>query len=275
MHSKSLVRIAYVRFTPQGSDHVAQCDREDIGVGAKVEVLMHADTPQPTRQTAVVVGIAHERWSCRCRVDNLCSEVSYTFEGEPKMLRRTVSAAGLAAQARAARPAEVEQLCRDELVARLQQMGFRTFQPRTVSWMCALIASNRTQTLYILVGKRSIDFKLYDTVCETRLDAQGRLHTDGGTFVRNWYAESDENIHALTLAIAERFVADEAIPPQHLRNHGISWSEQKRRHKASLPQTAEEEMHSLYEDLALGDGEPVYLSDGVWLHADGSMHDES
>lgn len=274
MHGKPLVRIAYVRFTAQGTAYVARCDREDIGVGAEVEVLMQTGTLHQTIKTGIVTAISYERWSCRCIVTNLRSEVTYSFDRQMRLSRHIRPDDVEAAQAVATHHATTDNLCRDELVARLQQLGFKTFEPRTVSWMCALIASNRTQTLYILFGRRSVDFKLYDTVRETHLDDRGRLHTDGGTFVRNWYAESAINIHSLILTIAESFCNDEAIASHHLCDHGISWGEQKRRYKASLPQTAADEMRALYDVMAADDGEPVYLSDGVWLHADGSMHDD-
>ena len=61
MHGKPLVRIAYVRFTAQGTAYVARCDREDIGVGAEVEVLMQTGTLHQTIKTGIVTAISYER----------------------------------------------------------------------------------------------------------------------------------------------------------------------------------------------------------------------
>lgn len=35
--------------------------------------------------------------------------------------------------------------------------------------------------------------------------------------------------------------------------------------------SAENDMEDLYHDLCVDDGEPVYISDGMWLYPDGSM----
>lgn len=110
----------------------------------------------------------------------------------------------------------------------LHAIGFKSFTPRTSSWKYAYIANNATNTIYFLVGQRSIDFKLYDHVRETRVDEKGDLFTDGGIFVRNYYHESDVNIHELILEIASRFVANNPIGESFLSGHGKSMKEVKK-----------------------------------------------
>jgi len=71
-----LVRIALVKFTIYGKSYVARCDREDIGVGSEVVVLMRARTPTPFLIDGVVTEIQYKRWDCSCRVLHLAAEDS-------------------------------------------------------------------------------------------------------------------------------------------------------------------------------------------------------
>lgn len=86
-------------------------------------------------------------------------------------------------------------LTRDTVIQYLLDIGFRQYRPRTTSWKSALIASNDSQTIYFLIGKRSIDFKLYDYLNKTKIDKEGKLYTNDGRMVRNNYYESDIYIY--------------------------------------------------------------------------------
>lgn len=171
----------------------------------------------------------------------------------------------------------IEKLTRDQVLEHLQNIGFEVYVPRTISWKYAFIASNQSQTVYFLVNKRGIDFKLYNSVRETKLDEKGKLFTDDGVMVRNYYGQSDVNIHELILEIASRLVTNTPIDESFTSGHGKSWQEQKADYIRSLPKSAksaaEDEMKEIYEAISLGDGEDAYLGDGIWISNDGSWDD--
>lgn len=170
-----------------------------------------------------------------------------------------------------------DKLTRDDVLQHLQNIGFEAYIPRTSSWKCAFIASNQNQTIYFLVGKRCIDFKLYDSVRETKVDERGKLFTDGGEMVRNYYRDSDVNIHELILEVASRLVTNTPIDNSFTSGHGKPRKEQKAEYIRSLPKHAEsaarDEMREIYEAISLDDGEDAYLGDGIWISSDGSLDD--
>lgn len=143
-------------------------------------------------------------------------------------------------------------MTRDDVLANLHDLGFEAYIPRTSSWKYAFVANNDTQTIYFLIGKRCIDFKFYDHVRTIKLDDQGRLFTDGGIIVRNYYTGSELNIHELIIDIAEKFVANKTLNEDVFSGHGISVKEQKAEYKRNLPKSARDEMKELYDDLCLG-----------------------
>ncbi len=168
-------------------------------------------------------------------------------------------------------------LTRDDVLQHLQELGFEPCIPRTVSWKYAFIASNESQTIYFLVGGRSIDLKLYDYVRAAKFDERGKLFTDGGEFVRNYYHESNTNIHELVLGLASKLVTNTPIDKSLLTGNGKSWREQKLEYIRNLPQSsaceARNEMIEIYEAVSPGDDEDAYLGDGMWIRSDGSLDD--
>ena len=122
---------------------------------------------------------------------------------------------------------EPEKITQDKVLEHLQDIGFEGYTPRTSSWKHVFVASNKTQSLYFLVGKRGIDFKFYESSRSLKQDEKGRVYTDGGVFVRNYYYGSDINIHDFILDLASRFVTDTPIDINFFTGHGINWATQK------------------------------------------------
>ena len=117
-------------------------------------------------------------------------------------------------------------ITREQVIHYLQVYGFEPYVPRTISWKISFIASNKSQTLYFLFGKRAIDFKFYDFLRPLKLDAKGKMYTDGGVLVRNNYEGSDVNVHELTLELASRFITNSPVDGVFLEGHGLSKKEQ-------------------------------------------------
>lgn len=172
---------------------------------------------------------------------------------------------------------DINKLTRDKTLQRLQDIGFEAYIPRTQTWKYAFIASNHKQTIYFLVRKRGIDFKLYNTVRETKIDEEGKLFTDGGEMVRNHYYDSDVHIHKLILDIASRLVTDTPIDEFYTSGHGKSWQEQRAEYYRNNPKAQEAAdrnvMKQIYHATSSGDGEDAYLGDGVWISSSGSLDD--
>ena len=161
-------------------------------------------------------------------------------------------------------PEKNQPFTREQLLHYLNSLGFEAYIPRTSSWMLAFIASNKSQTIYFLIGKRSIDFKLYNQLRPTRTDEKGKLFTDGGTMVRNYYRESEKAINALAAEIAFRFLAN--IPlDDYLAGNGTSWKAMQDRE--NIPHYHHDREMSLREALAgCEDSEGrIYLCDGVYI----------
>ena len=87
MSVKPLIRVAFVKFSPQGKSYALRCNREDIDVGDNVEVLMHADSERTFYMEGVITAISRERWNCRSRVVNLISEVEYEIDADFNIIR--------------------------------------------------------------------------------------------------------------------------------------------------------------------------------------------
>ncbi|HIF9375943.1 TPA: hypothetical protein ACX6RV_003865 [Photobacterium damselae] len=113
-------------------------------------------------------------------------------------------------------------LSREQVMDTLISVGFEVYVPRTSSWKNVFIASNDSRTIYFLIGKRSIDFKLYNYVRKARFDDKGRLFTDGGQLVRNYYNGSEVFVHRFVLELAVLMLINEDIDQEYLSGHGVS-----------------------------------------------------
>ena len=79
MSKNKLIRVAFVKFAPNGNTYPTRCDRDDIYEGNEVEVLMRANSEDAYYIEGTVDSIEYHRWNCTCRVMNLTSEVEYSF----------------------------------------------------------------------------------------------------------------------------------------------------------------------------------------------------
>ena len=165
-------------------------------------------------------------------------------------------------------------LKRTDVIERLKALGYKEMRPSNKTWLHALITSNKTQTMYILIRKGGIDFKLYSGAQSIDFDEMSYINTNGGQTVRNNYHESNINVHELILEIASLFIKDIPLDKSHMSDRGKSLKDKKRDHIKSLPPTAKSEMRQLYEATAHEYGEDAYLGGGMWISPDGSLSDK-
>lgn len=88
MSNNRLVRVAFVKFSPNGKAYPARCDREDIREGHEVEVLMRANSADAYYIDGTVIAIAHRQWNCRSHVVNLTSEIDYSISDDGMFERK-------------------------------------------------------------------------------------------------------------------------------------------------------------------------------------------
>ncbi len=100
---------------------------------------------------------------------------------------------------------------RAELINQLFSLGFTAYIPRCTSWQLVLAASNLSSTLYFMVAKSGLDFRVFDTRVPARLDDAGKLYMEGGEVIRNRYRDALIHVHGMALDIANRFSRDECI----------------------------------------------------------------
>ena len=100
--------------------------------------------------------------------------------------------------------------------------------------------------------------------------------------VRNYYWQSDINIHHLVLKVATQLSNNIPIDDDFLTGQGRSINKQE-----SITKEAEEyqfsphelagrtdDMTDLYEAMSTGDGQDAYMGDGIWIKSDGSVYDK-
>lgn len=80
MSNRPIQRIAYVKLTPRGTAYPMRCEREDLGIGDRVAVLMHANSPQPHWDSGIIEHIAYQRWNCSCHVKCHSDEMRVEFD---------------------------------------------------------------------------------------------------------------------------------------------------------------------------------------------------
>lgn len=150
-----------------------------------------------------------------------------------------------------------------------------------MKWKLALAQSNGTHTMVVLVRARGVDLLVTPLAVEEMLNSDRKLSVSmqraGDRFVEYNYTESEASLHQQTLSAASLFVREQPIDDSYFQRVGIGRSEWASKHgnKANAKAKAPEKggMSDVYEALGNGDGEPVYLSDGVWLDAGGSLED--
>lgn len=169
----------------------------------------------------------------------------------------------------------------ESLLENLKLLGFEYFVPRTSSWKFALAKSNDIQTVYFLIGRLGIDFKFYDYVRDNKIDDNGKLYTVEGEMVRNYYWQSNVNVHHLILKVATQLSNNIPIDDELLTGQGRSINKQEdiaeeveEFHCSIHNSTKWEDMTDLYEAMSTGDGQDAYMGDGIWIKSDGSIYDK-
>ncbi|SEQ52422.1 hypothetical protein SAMN05428995_1051 [Loktanella sp. DSM 29012] len=203
---------------------------------------------------ARVDDINYLNWDCQNTIECLASEAKFTAEGIALPPGESLSIKGLA------RPYE--------LAVQLFNMGWLPRRAASKMYRKAYSAVNQTQTALILMRKNGIDVQIINGLPSEEVKPNSVLsisRTDG-PFIGQPFHGSRHNILKRTASFAEAFLRDatgleEMITP--LKTTKVL---------PSPPPRTRSGADDLYSALG-GSGEPIYLSDGVWLTSGGGAHD--
>lgn len=169
-------------------------------------------------------------------------------------------------------------LTRDELIDELKAHGFRMGATASMKWRVALARANKSHTMVVLIRARGVDLLITPLAVKDMLNSEGKLSVSmqraGDRFVEYNYTESEAPVHQQVISVASLFVQDQSIDDSYFQKVGIGRGEWANKHGGKAREQQEGSMSEVYQALGHGDGEPVYLSDGVWLGSDGSLKDE-
>lgn len=242
--------IAHVAFDKSGKTYPVNCLRTDIAVGDEVVVKMNN---RPLKW-ARVDDINYLNWGCQNTIECLASEAQFTADGIVLPPGESLSIKGLA------RPYE--------LAVSLFKMGWVPRRAASKMYRMAYSAANQSQTALILMRKNGIDVQIINGLPAEGMKPNSVLsisRTDG-PFIGQPFHGSLHNILERTLSFAEAFLRnathlEEMITPL-----------QTNKALPSPPPRMRSGEDDLYSALG-GSGEPIYLSDGVWLTSGGGAHD--
>lgn len=242
--------IAHVAFDNSGKNYPVNCLRADLNIGDNVVVKMKNGSLKWGR----IDDINFLNWDCSNTIECLASEAKFTKDGIVLPLGPSRSIKGLA------RPYD--------LAVELYKIGWTPRRAANKIYRSAYSAINRTSTALIMMRKNGIDVQIIDGLPGAKMKPNSVLSTSqaDGPFIRQTFHGSLNNILERTASFAHAF----------LRNaENLEAMVEPEKATKTLPKPPPRMRNSeddLYSALG-GEGEPIYLCDGVWLTSGGRAHD--
>lgn len=178
---------------------------------------------------------------------------------------------------------EMTQIIREKMAEELRSMGFRSLSVASPKWRRALFLTVNEETMFVLIRARGVDIMLTAAPIPSLLDPNGRLRVrtsdDGIHFGEYSYTDSDVDIHPSVLSHAQEFSCGQGLDESYFVRKGIGRSEWGAKYGLrSKPTDAvrsdeDGSLRDVYEGISSGDGEPVYMGDGMWLVRGGSLEE--
>ena len=169
-------------------------------------------------------------------------------------------------------------ITRFQLIDALHAAGFKHHTLASSKWRNGLWYTNKKGSLLVLVRARGVDvlvspLKVHEMVNE-KGDLKVMTQREGHLFGEYNYTDSGEDIHAKVLAVVDCFVHENPFEDDFFTKVGISRREWAKKYGAkTIEQEARLEMQEIYECISIGDGQPAYMGDGVWVTSDGELID--
>lgn len=242
--------IAHVSFDRSGKTYPVNCLRTDIQIGDDVVVKMK----DGALKWANVADLNFLNWNCQNTIECLAKEADFTGGSITLPPGASLSVRGLARTY--------------DLAVHLYKIGWVPRRTASKMYRMAYSSANRSQTALILMRKNGIDVQIINGVPdeEQRPNSVLSISRSDGPFIGQPFHGSRDNILERTACFAEAFLrnADDL--------EAMVQPIQSEKALPKPPPKARVQDDDLYSALG-GSGEPIYLSDGVWLTSDGGAHD--
>ncbi len=254
--------IAFVQLTASGPTYPVECFRTDMKVGDAVLV----EFPNRPITPASVVQVRYLNWNCSAKVRCKVTEATKDDDGEWS-LRNCPLVVGLTT--------------RESLIIELKRRGWVSLRPSRMH-RAPLTNSNTTASANILLRTNGVDLQILSAK-RASLPRPFSLNQESvteGDFVRHHLAHTTFNLFEGILRFANSFMADEGNYERFFKSVGASdkrtdelKEEAKRQRIGRADGELDNAMSDYYATVSDGSGDPVYMSDGMWLGDDGRLHD--
>jgi hypothetical protein len=245
--------IAHVKFGNSPQSYPVNCFRDDIQDGDEVVVKMIDGALKYAR----VFGVSYLHWDCKHTVECLVSEATVMGdditlpEGDPLLHKG---------------------MTRDEDLKRsLHETGWVQRGVTNKVHRLAYMAVNTNRTALILFRKNGIDVQILSGQPHGEMSSNNVLQVtpSAGNFIRQPYRDSPYNVFERTAVFAKEFQEESITNPEDMLEN----RNQPRVRRTQDRRSREYGLDDIYDAMG-GEGEPVYLSDGVWLSATGSLEEK-
>ncbi len=246
-------RIAYVQFPniagqfpTKEKSYPVNCFRADIKVDDYV--IVNLPNQKFSIKKAKVISVAFLNWDCKNNIVCLVSE----------FLREK------GARAYLYQPSDGKIHTENDLRKFLIENKWKLEKPYSKTWRAFFFANNKKQSAIIMFRKNGIDFQIFPKIVIPDRSACGKIHASIsiGKVARHGYYKSEVDLFEFTAKFGASFVKNTSQYDEFFKSKG------QPRPRYSPPR---DEMQDIYDTLSSGDGEDVYLNDGVWLCSDGSI----
>ncbi|MES0022315.1 MULTISPECIES: hypothetical protein [unclassified Mesorhizobium] len=202
---------------------------------------------------ARVADLNYLSWGCRNTIECLAREASFTKDGIVLPPGEALSVRGLA------RPYD--------LAVHLYGIGWIPRRPANKAYRMAYTATNQTRTGLILMRKNGIDVQITESLPTEEMRPNSLLRTSrtDAPFIEQQFHGSLHNVFERTANFAEAFLRNEPGLEEMVAPLRTTKTLPRRPHR--MPE--EEILYSAFG----GTVGPIYLSDGIWLTADGRLYD--
>jgi hypothetical protein len=225
----------------------------------------------------LIAGLINAKIQAEIVAKEIADKKAKSDEEFQNMMSKFVSDDEAEAQTEANRNKLPTALTRGELMNELRKIGFKTCLTASSAWPTTYFNERADGTMLILIRTREIDIlKTPSTLVEMQ-KGDGKIkvctQAEGHQYAEYHYADSKINVHREILNIATAFSANEYIDEAVFCKVGINKKEWARKYGTPVMRNVGEGDSELYDAISHGDGEPAYLSDGIWIDSSGRTHD--
>lgn len=168
-------------------------------------------------------------------------------------------------------------LTRVELMGELRKLGFKTCITASNAWQTTYFSERADGTMLILIRTREIDILKTPSKLVEMLNEDGKVkvytQVESHQYAEYHYRDSKINVHREIFNIATAFAANEYIDEAVFCKVGINKKEWARKYGTPVIRNVGDGDSELYDAICHGDGEPAYLSDGLWIDSSGRTYD--